>query len=94
MNVELTIPKENMGDVTGSLSSRRGRVQGMDTEGGMEVVKAKIPLEEMYKYANELKSLTGGRATYTMSFSHYDVVPGNLAQKISEQSKKDKEEKE
>jgi len=94
MNVELTIPEENMGDVTGTLSSRRGRVQGMDSEGGMQIVKAQIPLEEMYKYANELKSLTAGRATYTMSFSNYDPVPSNVAQKIIDQSKKGKKEEE
>ncbi|MBD3296980.1 MAG: elongation factor G, partial [Candidatus Omnitrophica bacterium] len=82
MHVEITVPEENMGDITGSLSSRRGRVQGMDPEGNMQVVKAQIPLEEMYKYANELKSLTAGRATYTMSFSHYEPVPGNVAQTI------------
>lgn len=94
MNVELTIPEENMGDITGSLSSRRGRVQGMDPEGGMQIVRAQIPLEEMYKYANELKSLTQGRATYTMSFSHYDPVPANVSQKIVEQSAKHKHEEE
>ncbi len=88
MNVELTVPEANMGDITGSLSSRRGRVQGMDSEGGMQIVKAQIPLEEMYKYSNELKSLTQGRATYTMSFSHYDPVPPNVAQKIIESSPK------
>ena len=94
MNVEFTVPEENMGDITGSLSSRRGRVQGMDSEGGMQIVKAQMPLEEMYKYANELKSITGGRATYTMSFSHYDPVPSNVAQKIIEQSKKGRKEEE
>ncbi len=94
MNVELTVPEQNMGDITGSLSSRRGRVQGMNPEGGMQVVKAQIPLEEMYKYANELKSLTAGRATYTMSFSHYEAVPPNVVQKVVEQSKKGKKEEE
>jgi len=94
MNVELTVPEENMGDITGSLSSRRGRVQGMDSEGGMQVVKAQIPLEEMYKYSNELKSLTAGRATYAMSFSHYDPVPSNVAQKIIAESKKGEKEEE
>jgi elongation factor G len=94
MNVELTIPEESMGDVTGSLSSRRGRVLGMDSEGGQQIVKAQIPLEEMYKYANELKSLTGGRATYTMTFSHYEVVPSNIAQKVIEQSPKAKKKEE
>jgi len=92
MNVELTVPEENMGDITGSLSSRRGRVQGIDSESGMQVVKAQIPLEEMYKYANELKSLTAGRATYTMSFSHYDIVPGNISQKVIAASGKAKKE--
>ncbi|MBF0494790.1 MAG: elongation factor G [Candidatus Omnitrophica bacterium] len=82
MHVEFTIPKENMGDVTGSLIARRGRVQGMREEGGMDVVAAEMPLEEMYKYANELKSITGGKASYTMSFSTYEVVPGNIAQKV------------
>lgn len=90
MNVELTVPEENMGDITGSLSSRRGRVQGVDSEGGMQIVKAQVPLEEMYKYANELKSLTAGRATYTMSFSHYEAVPANLAQKIVAENKKER----
>ncbi|MFH1553008.1 MAG: elongation factor G [Candidatus Omnitrophota bacterium] len=94
MNVEFTVPEENMGDIAGSLSSRRGRVQGMNPEGGMQVVKAQIPLEEMYKYANELKSLTGGRATYTMSFSHYEPVPSNVAQKVISQSKKGSKEEE
>jgi elongation factor G len=94
MHVEFTIPEENMGDVTGSLSSRRGRVQGMDSESGVQIVKAQIPLEEMYKYANELKSLTGGRATYTMTFSHYEVVPSNVAQKIIDQSPKAKKKEE
>jgi len=91
MNVELTIPEENMGDIAGSLSSRRGRVQGMTPEGNVQIVKAQMPLEEMYKYAKELKSLTQGRATYHMSFSHYEIVPSNIAQKISEESKNAKE---
>jgi elongation factor G len=92
MNVEFTVPEENMGDVAGSLSTHRGRVQGMDSESGMQIVKAQIPLAEMYTYANELKSLTGGRATYAMTFSHYDPVPGNISQKIIVESQKAKEE--
>lgn len=88
MHVELTVPEENMGDVTGSLSSRRGKVLGMGSEGGMQILTAEIPLEEMYKYANELKSITAGRATYTMSFAHYEVVPPNIAQKVVAENKK------
>ncbi len=94
MNVELMVPEENMGDVTGSLSTHRGRVQGMDSEGGMQIVKAQIPLAEMYTYANELKSVTAGRSTYTMAFSHYDPVPSNVAQKIIAENKKAQETKE
>ncbi|KJJ85144.1 translation elongation factor G [Candidatus Omnitrophus magneticus] len=89
MRVELAIPESNMGDVTGSLTSHRGRVQGMKIEGGVDVLSAEIPLDEMYKYSNELKSITAGRATYTMSFSHYDPVPSNLAQKIIAENKRD-----
>ncbi len=92
MHVELTVPEENMGDVTGSLSSRRGRVLGMNSEAGMQVVTAEIPLEEMYKYANELKSLTAGRATYAMSFAHYEPVPPNVAQKVIAANRKEAKE--
>jgi len=92
MDVDVTIPDENMGDITGSLNSRRGRIMGMEPGVGMQVIKAKVPLEEMYKWANELKSLTGGRGSYVMHFSHYEVVPSNIAQTIVERAKKTKEE--
>jgi elongation factor G len=92
MEVDFTIPDEFMGDVTGSLNSRRGRIMGMEPGGGAQNIKAKVPLGEMYKYVNELKSITQGRATYTMRFSHYEEVPGNLAQNIIAESKKAKEE--
>ncbi len=95
MNVEITISEESMGDVTGSLNTRRGRVLGMELEAGQQVVKAQVPLEEMYKYANELKSLTGDKATYTMTFSHYEIVPSNIAQKVVDASpRKHKKEEE
>ncbi|MBL7157351.1 MAG: elongation factor G [Candidatus Omnitrophica bacterium] len=92
MDVDITIPDEYMGDITGSLNSRRGRIMGIEPGVGMQVIKAQVPLEEMYKWANELKSLTGGRGTYTMRFSHDEVVPSNLAQMIVEKAKKAKEE--
>ena len=92
MDVEVTIPDEFMGDITGSLNSRRGRIMGMEPGLGMQAVKAKVPLEEMYKWANELKSITGGRGTYAMRFSHYEVVPSNSAQAIIDKAKKSKEE--
>jgi elongation factor G len=67
----------------------------MESEAGQQVIKAQVPLEEMYKYANELKSLTGGKATYTMMFSHYEIVPSNITQKVVDANpKKHKKEEE
>jgi elongation factor G len=92
MDVDVIVPDEFMGDITGSLNSRRGRIMGMEPGDGAQTIKAKVPLEEMYKYVNELKSITGGRGTYTMTFSHYEVVPLNLAQSIIERAKQTKKE--
>jgi elongation factor G len=92
MNVDVIVPDEFMGDITGSLNSRRGRIMGMEPGDGVQVIKAQVPLEEMYKYVNELKSITGGRGTYNMTFSHYEVVPSNLAQGIIERAKVMKKE--
>jgi len=92
MDVDIVVPDEFMGDIAGSLNSRRGRVMGMEPGDGAQTIKAKVPLEEMYKYVNELKSITGGRGTYTMQFSHYEVVPSNLAQGIIEKAKLNKKE--
>jgi len=94
MDVDIVVPDEFMGDITGSLNSRRGRVMGMEPGEGSQVIKAKVPLEEMYKYVNELKSITGGRGTYSMSFSHYEIVPANLAQGIIEKAKQFKKAEE
>lgn len=87
MEVEFMVPDEYMGSVTGSLNSRRGRILGMEPGDGVQTLKAKVPLEEMYKYVNELKSITAGRATYTMKFSHYEQVPSNIAQMIMQKAK-------
>jgi len=87
MDVDSVVPDQYMGDITGSLNSRRGRVMGMEPGDGSQTIKAKVPLEEMYKYVNELKSITGGRGMYTMSFSHYETVPSNLAQGIIDKAK-------
>ncbi len=92
MDVEFIIPDEYMGGVTGSLNSRRGRILGMEPGDGVQTLKAKVPLEEMYKYVNELKSITAGRGTYTMQFSHYEQVPSNIAQNIIQKSKQAKAE--
>ena len=96
MDVDVVVPDEFMGDITGNLSSRRGKIAGMDVQGKSQVVKAKVPLAEMFKYASELKSMTGGRSSYTMRFSHYEEVPHKIAQGIIakyEAQKKEEQEK-
>ena len=82
MSVKITVPEAMMGDIMGDLNTRRGRVQGMDTEGGKSVVGAQVPLAEMLRYGNDLRSMTGGRGIYTMEFSHYEQVPPHLADGI------------
>ncbi len=87
MNVEVTVPDEFMGAVTGDLNSRRGRILGMEIQGTSQIIKASVPLVEMLKYATELRSFTGGRGSYTMRFSHYEEVPNRLAAGVIAQSK-------
>ena len=82
MAVEVTTPEENMGDVIGDLNSRRGQVQSMDERSGMRVVKALVPLSEMFGYVGDLRSKTQGRAVFTMQFDSYAEVPSNVAQEI------------
>jgi elongation factor G len=82
MDVEINIPEDFLGAISGDINSRRGRVMGMDVKGRSQVVKAQIPLSEMFKYANDLRSITGGRGAYTMRFSHYEEVPHKIAQPI------------
>jgi len=82
MKVEVVTPEDYTGDVMGDLSSRRGKVEGMDMRGGAQVIKCNVPLKEMFGYATNLRSITQGRATYTMQFDHYDQVPNNIAEEI------------
>ncbi len=82
MHVEITVPESMMGDILGDLNTKRARVQGMDTEGVRSVVTAQVPLAEIMRYGNELRSITGGRGIYTMRFNHYDVVPQHVAQQV------------
>ena len=93
MDIEIAIPDEFMGHVSGDISSKRGRVAGVEAKGGMETIKAQVPMSEMFKFGSELRSITGGRGYYTMDFSHYEIVPQKEADKIVQQSKvEDKEE--
>ncbi len=82
MKVEVVVPEDFMGDVIGDLNSRRGRVQGMGVRGNAQVVSAEVPLSQMFGYATDLRSMTQGRASYTMQFDKYDPVPNNVAQEI------------
>ncbi len=82
MAVEVVVPEEYMGDVMGDLSSRRGRVMGMDARGGAQVVSAHVPLANMFGYSTDLRSATQGRATYTMVFDHYEQVPKAVSEEI------------
>lgn len=87
MNVEVVAPVEASGDIMGDLNSRRGRVQGMDMRGKNQVIKAQVPMSEMLDYQSKLNSITAARGSFHMEFSHYDPVPGNIAQKIVEQAR-------
>jgi len=82
MKLEVITPDQNMGDVVGDLNRRRGQVEGMDSKGGAQVVKAKVPLSEMFGYVTQLRTITSGRASSTMEFSHYAEVPKNLAEEV------------
>jgi elongation factor G len=92
MEVEVTTPDEAVGAVNGDLNSRRGRLQGMEPQGGMTTIKAEVPMSEILTYSQALTSLTGGRGDYHMSFLRYEEVPAHIAQKIIEQTKKEQEE--
>jgi len=93
MNVEITVPDDNTGDVMGDLNSRRGRTQGMDTKGNSTAIKAQVPMAEMLTYEPALTSMTGGRGAFHMEFSHYEEVPTHLIPKIVAERKAEKEAK-
>jgi elongation factor G len=82
MKVEVVLPEEYMGDVTGDLNRRRGRIEGMEARPGTQIIKASVPLSEMFGYATDVRSRTQGRATYTMHFGHYEEVPKQIADEI------------
>jgi elongation factor G len=90
-DIEVKVPEECMGDVMGDLSGKRGKIMGMDTKGNFQIIKAKVPLAELDRYATTLRSITSGRGIHTRSFSHYDPVPKELVPKIVEESKAEKE---
>ena len=87
MKIEVVTPDKFYGDITGNLSSKRGQIEGMDERGMDKVIRAKVPLSEMFGYMTNLRSMTEGRASFTMEFSHYDVVPASIAKEIQESRK-------
>ena len=91
MAIEVRVPEEYMGDVNRDLNTRRGRVLGMDTADGFQVVSAQVPQSEIFSYATELRSLTHGRGTFTAALDHYEEVPGHVADKVIEAHKKEAE---
>lgn len=92
VNMEITVPAENMGDITGDMASRRGRVTGQEMlPGGMVLIRAQVPLSEVANYNSQLKSITGGQGSYSMELSHYEPTPPNVQQQVIAQYKKAKE---
>lgn len=95
VRIEVTVPTANVGDINSDMSGRRGRVLSMDSAGGdMQTVVAEVPLAEVTTYARALSSITGGRGSYSLEFSHYDIVPGNIQQEIITKAKMKEEEEE
>jgi elongation factor G len=88
MRLKITIPEAFMGAISGDMPHKRGRVQGMEAEEGIQVIAAEAPLAELFKYSAELRSITGGQGSFTMDFDRYDIVPSNVAQKIIAESAK------
>ena len=92
MSVAVRVPEDQMGDIIGDLNSKRARIQGMEPGGeGTSVVRAQVPMAEMLRYASDLRSITGGRGTFEMEFSHYDEVPAHIAERVITEAKKQKE---
>jgi elongation factor G len=91
MNVEIRVPDEFMGEVNRDLNGRRGRVMGMDTSDGLQVINASVPQAELFTYATELRSITGGRGTFSAALDHYEEVPAHLAEKVIEQHRSEGE---
>lgn len=91
MNMTITVPDNYTGDIIGDLNTKRARVQGMNPGGGINIIQAQAPLGEVQRYSIDLRSMTQGRGTFTMEFSHYEEVPGNIAQQIISQASQEKE---
>jgi elongation factor G len=92
--IEVTVPEDYMGDVMGDISSRRGKILGMDTDGAHQIIKALVPLKELYRYSTTLRSMTQGRGIHRQKFNHYEEMPREVAEKIIAEHAKVKVEEE
>jgi elongation factor G len=92
MYVEVTVPEPFMGDIMGDMNSRRGRILGMESAGGNQVIKANVPMAEMLKYSADLRSMTQGRGSFTMRFDHYEEVPPHIAEQVIAEAKAEQKE--
>ena len=92
MSVAITVPEQFMGSIIGDLNGRRGQVMGVEQVGKKQVIQANIPLSEMLRYSIDLKSMTSARGAFTMEFSHYEITPDDVAQKVIAESKTEEEE--
>ena len=93
-NLEITVPEEFMGDVMGDLSGRRGKIMGMDANGPFQIIRAQVPLANLYRYSTDLRSMSGGRGIFIREFSHYEEVPADATQKVVEELQAEKEKEE
>ncbi|MFQ5453560.1 MAG: elongation factor G, partial [Candidatus Zixiibacteriota bacterium] len=91
-NIEIIVPDDFTGDVMGDISSRRGKIVGMEPDGKNQVIRATVPQAELYQYSVDLRSMTQGQGVYTIDFSHYEEIPHESAKKVIEEAKKEKEE--
>jgi elongation factor G len=87
MAVEIVSPDEYTGSVTGDLNKRRGIMQGMDTKGGAQIIKAHVPLSELFGYVTSLRTISSGRASASLTFSHYEILPNNIAEDVIKKAK-------
>jgi len=92
MKMEITVPEDSVGDVMGDLNGRRGRIMGVEAKGKNQVIKAMVPMAEVLQYAPALRSMTGGRGSFTMEFSHYEEVPPHISERIIAEAQKEREE--
>jgi elongation factor G len=90
----VTVPDEYLGDITGILNTKRGRILGMGTEEGMQVITAEVPQAETFRFCSELRSITGGRGSFEMEFARYEQVASNIAQKVIAAAQADKQAEE